>query len=105
MSIQKRFLTSKGICRVTFSLPKSVVENVSKIAVVGDFNDWCTERNPMKKTKNGKYEGAIDLPLGKEYQFRYLIDDDKWENDMEADGMTTTPYKGTFNSVVKCDYP
>ncbi len=105
MSIQKRFLTDKGVCRVTFSLPKSIVEHANKIAVVGDFNGWCAEKNLMKKTKSGKFESAVDLPLGKHYQFRYLIDDDKWESDMEADGLSETPYKETFNSVVKCDHP
>jgi len=101
MSIQKRFLTDKGVCQVTFILPESITNASKKVAVVGDFNAWNSEKHPMKKTKDGKYKCTVDLPLGKEYQFRYLLDETRWENDWEDDGLVPTPYKETFNSLVK----
>lgn len=101
MSIQKRFLTGKGVCQVTFVIPESITEGSKKVAVVGDFNDWNSEMHRMKKTKDGKFKCSIELPTGREYQFRYLLDDIRWENDWEDDGLVATPYKETFNSSVK----
>jgi len=50
---------------------------------------------------NSKTGGAdfLDLETGKEYQFRYLLDDDRWENDWDADAYTPNEI-GTENSVV-----
>jgi 1,4-alpha-glucan branching enzyme len=101
MSIKKRFLKDKGVCQVTFVLPESITEGSKKVAVVGDFNGWDSEKDLMKKSKDGKFKCSVDLPLGKDYQFRYLLDDSRWENDWEDDGLVATPFKETFNSSVK----
>jgi 1,4-alpha-glucan branching enzyme len=101
MSIQKHFFPGRGVCQVHFSLPLSIFDDAKKIAVVGDFNNWNRESNFMKKTKNGKFQSTVELALGKEYQFRYLIDDNDWENDWEADGLVETPFEEIYNSMVK----
>jgi hypothetical protein len=41
----------------------------------------------------------VELESGKEYQFRYLINGETWENDFEADAYAPTPF-GVENSVV-----
>ena len=105
MSIQKRFLPEKGVCRVRFSLPESIVDHAKKVAVVGDFNDWNPEKNLMKKAKNGRFECFIELPLGRDYQFRYLIDKYNWESEWDADALATTPFEETYNSVIHCFHP
>ena len=46
MSIKKTFFPEKGVCRVIFSLPDSLVDHVKKVAIVGDFNDWHPEKHP-----------------------------------------------------------
>ena len=102
MSIKKTFFPEKGVCRVIFSLPNSLVDHVKKVAIVGDFNDWHPERHPMKKTGNGKFTFTLELPLGKDYQFRYLIDSYRWESDKDADALAPTPYEDVYNSVIKC---
>ena len=43
---------------------------------------------------------AIYLKAGTEYQFRYLIDGARWENDTQADGYAETPYF-SHNSIIK----
>ncbi|NOU19627.1 MAG: glycoside hydrolase [Bacteroidales bacterium] len=100
MSIQKRFLTDKGVCQITFVLPESITNTSKKVAVVGDFNNWSSEKHPMKKNKDGKFKCTVELPLGKEYQYRYLLDDTRWENDWDNDGLVATPYKDTYNSSI-----
>ena len=53
--------------------------------LVGDFNNWDTEADRMKKARDGSFSLKIEVPAGKDYQFRYLIDGQKWENDWSAD--------------------
>ena len=54
----------------------------------------------MKKLKKGEYTIKLDLEPGREYQFRYLIDELKWENDWNADKYVQSPYGDSDNSVV-----
>ena len=42
MSLKKKYL-KKGICKVTFRLPKEVAPSASAVSLVGDFNDWDAE--------------------------------------------------------------
>ncbi|MBW2108797.1 MAG: response regulator [Deltaproteobacteria bacterium] len=99
--IQKRYLPDKKICQVTFRLPKIAAEDAKRVCVVGDFNDWRSDAAPMKRLKNGDYAVKLELQTGREYQFRYLIDESKWENDWNADGYVRSPFGDCDNSVVK----
>ncbi len=54
----------------------------------------------MKKLKRGDYTIKLDLEPEREYQFRYLIDELKWENDWKADKYVKNPYGDSDNSVV-----
>lgn len=103
MSIEKKYFPKKGFCRVSFRLPDSITDHAERVAIVGDFNSWQPEQNLMKKDKQGKFKCAIDLPSGKNYEFRYLIDSCRWESEWEADGLAKTPYEETYNSVIRCD--
>ncbi len=73
--------------------------NASNVHVVGEFNNWSEQDSPLKQLKNGSFSATIDLEQGREYQFRYLIDGNVWENDDEADKYVTSPM-GSENSVV-----
>lgn len=100
MSLKKKYLKSKPICKVSFSLPKDAVKSAKKVAIVGDFNQWDEKAHPMKKLKNGSFTSTIDLEAGKEYQFRYLIDGEQWENDWVADAYVPNAFGDDENSVV-----
>ena len=54
----------------------------------------------MKSTKDGKFSTTIDLQTGREYHFRYLINEDQWENDPEADRQEVTIYGDSHNSIL-----
>jgi 1,4-alpha-glucan branching enzyme len=100
MSLQKRFLKSKPVCKVTFKLPKQVAGEAGAVCLVGEFNGWDTAATPMKKLKSGDFTVTLDLETGREYQFRYLIDGDRWQNDEAADRYVPSAYPGVDNSVV-----
>jgi len=97
--IKKVYLKSKDVCKVTFRLPKIAAPGAKKACIVGDFNNWNIYATPMKKLKSGDFTITLELEPGEEYQFRYLIDDDRWENDWNADKYVKSPF-GSENSVV-----
>ena len=101
MSITKKFLKSKPVCKVTFKLSKQQVNGASFIHLVGDFNQWDKAAKPMKALKNGGFTANLDLEQGKAYQFRYLVDGETWMNDEEADKMAPTPFGDAHNSVIE----
>ncbi len=100
MSLKKQYLKSKPVCKVTFRLPKQAAVSAGAVCVVGDFNNWSTIATPMKRLKSGEFKAIIDLEIDREYQFRYLIDDDQWENDWNADKYTPNHFGNCDNSVV-----
>lgn len=95
----KRYLKSRPSCKVMFRLPKDAAENAGKVMIVGDFNNWDAEATQMKKTRNGYFSVTLELEKGREYRFRYLIDNVKWENDWQADKYLPNPF-GSEDSVV-----
>jgi 1,4-alpha-glucan branching enzyme len=98
MSIEKKFQKAKPVCKVKFSLEGEQYMNAKSIVVVGDFNGWQIGETPMKKTK-GVWAVSLDLESGKQYQFRYLIDGEIWENDPAADDFVNSGL-GSENSVL-----
>jgi 1,4-alpha-glucan branching enzyme len=100
MSIKKQYLKKKGICKVTFAVPESQGNGARMVHVVGEFNDWSTSATPMKRSKKGFFSASVELDQGREYQFRYLLDDQLWDNDTDADKYAGTPYGDALNSVI-----
>ena len=100
MSLKKQYLKSKPICKVTFKIPEIISDSAKTASIVGEFNNWSYNANPMKRLKNGAFSVTLDLEKGREYQFRYFIDDEKWENERDADRFVPSPYLDSENSVV-----
>jgi hypothetical protein len=85
-----------GSVRIVFELPSFIWAD--RIAVVGDFNQWCQESTPMHQEQDGTWRAIVDLPLGGRYQFRYLVNG-IWMTDHHADGCAANRY-GSDNSIV-----
>ena len=100
MSIAKKFLQSRPVCKVSFRLEGDHVNGAETVSVVGDFNDWDPSSHPMRKLKKGGFSLTMDLPVGREYQFRYLMDGELWANDGEADRYQATPYGNGENCIL-----
>ncbi len=101
MTIDKRYFKTKPHCTVTFRLPKTDVGTAEKVNVVGEFNEWQTGATPMTRLKDGSFKATVDLEPGKEYQFRYLLDEEHWVNDAEAEAYVPTEFFDAENSVVR----
>lgn len=102
MSIKKEYLNdyNRHKCRVTFLIPKKTGKNAKRAHVVGEFNSWTHSATPMKRLKNGTFVATIELPIGREYQFRYLLDNKIWMNDSDADRFVPTPFGDSENCVL-----
>ncbi|WP_159650836.1 isoamylase early set domain-containing protein [Vibrio atypicus] len=80
--INKRYFKTKDEVEVTFELPAAEVEKAA--VLVADFLDW--QPVEMKKVvKSKSYKFKTRLPKDREFEFRYLVDNEKWVNDPHAD--------------------
>ncbi len=71
------------------------------VHLVGEFNDWSHTATPMERSGDG-FETTVQLKVGREYRYRFLVDGDRWENDPAADGLVDNPY-GEQDSVRTVD--
>ncbi len=99
MSISKQYLKTKPVCKVTFIVPAAQASAAETVAVLGEFNDW--QATLMKKQKNGDFSTTVTVPKDQEFQFRYLIDGQQWQNDHEADAYVPSPLSYEENSVLR----
>jgi hypothetical protein len=97
--LKKSFSKSKPVCKVTFTLPLEAAKGGQDVRILGDFNHWSWENGFRMKPGKSEFATEVELPAGKEYQFRYLIDNHIWENDWKADNYVPAAF-GEFNSVL-----
>ncbi|MBN1429821.1 MAG: isoamylase early set domain-containing protein [Anaerolineae bacterium] len=95
--IKKRYISDGKVCEVTFVLSSEL--QAGSAVLVGDFNNWDKDAQPMKQAKDGAWKAKVKLDAGREYQYRYFVNGSEWQNDMLADGYVVHPYGGE-NSVV-----
>ncbi|TAE59946.1 MAG: glycoside hydrolase [Bacteroidetes bacterium] len=100
MAITKKELKSKPVSKVTFKVTKEVIGEATTVFLVGDFNGWDQTAEPLKADKKGTFSATLDLETGRDYQFRYLVDGVRWENDEAADKYAQSPFSDAQNSVV-----
>jgi 1,4-alpha-glucan branching enzyme len=98
--INKEYLPTQKMCRVTFKLPQTAAPDAKSVNIVGDFNNWNMSTHPLQKDRDGDFTIKLELSPGKDYQFRYLIDGSRWENDWHADRYVRSPFGDSDNSVV-----
>ena len=100
MALHKAYPKSGSTCKVTFELPAEAALGAKTVALVGEFNGWSRGANMMKKNADGSFSITLSLKQHCEYQFRYLIDGELWENDWCADKYARSGYGDCENSVV-----
>ena len=62
--------------KVSFEFP---APEAQEVYLVGNFNNWDTNANPIKKDKKGVWKTTHSLKPGR-YEYRFLVDGN-WEND------------------------
>ncbi len=97
--LKKDFSKTKPVCKVTFTLPLEAAQGGKEVRILGDFNEWSWDKGYKMKAQKAEFTTEVELAAGKQYQFRYLIDNHIWENDWNADGYEVSPFGG-YNSVL-----
>ncbi|MGQ0814799.1 MAG: isoamylase early set domain-containing protein [Gemmatimonadota bacterium] len=93
--VKKRRFAKDNVVKVTFALPADAARESAR--VVGEFNGW--EGTQLERQKDGTWKTTVSLSPGREYEFRYLVDGERWLNDPAADGYRHNPW-GEDNSVI-----
>ena len=93
--ITKKYSKDEKKCRVTFKLPIELDSETAQL--YGEFTNWVGQN--MTRQKKGGFSLSITLLAGHKYQFRYLLDGNRWENDPDADTFIPNPY-GSEDSVL-----
>lgn len=83
---------------VTFEFP--AMSWARRVHLVGDFNQWNEEATPLELDEAHQvWRVRLELDRGREYQFRYLVNQESWHNDWHADKYVPNIH-GSDNSVV-----
>ena len=81
MMVNKK--TESNVMHVKFTQPKIKFEysasEAKEVSLVGNFNQWNSQANPMKKDKKGIWKVTLSLEPGR-YEYRFIADGN-WEND------------------------
>ena len=72
-----------NLAEITFTM-QADASQVESIAVVGDFNDWDPDRNPLlDENGDGLWTATLSLEPGR-YEYMFILDGQKWVPDPEA---------------------
>jgi 1,4-alpha-glucan branching enzyme len=93
--VQKTYYKTKDYCKVKFSL---TAEEAATVEILGLNKDW-ENAVIMKKKKDGTFSADVTLPKDSQHEFRYLVDENVWMNEPDADAEAANVY-GSRNSVI-----
>ena len=75
-----------------------VNDSASKVAIVGDFNDWEEGVSPLRREEKGVWTITIPLAPGR-YQYTFVVDGTTWVPDPAAPRTLEDDF-GRPNSVI-----
>lgn len=96
----KRYFKTKEEVEVTFEYES---ESAEAVALVSEANNWAPVKMSQRK-KDGIFYTKVRLPKDEQYQYRYLVDGQNWENDSAADSYIQNEFGGE-NSIVDTTDP
>jgi hypothetical protein len=85
MSIHIEFDSAGTYATITFALSQ---DNERQTSVVGSFNDWDPDRNPLLPKEDGTRSTTVTVDATHDVHFRYLSSGDIWFDDPDADELT-----------------
>jgi len=93
--ILKTYYKTKDYCKVKFSFKP---DNAETVQILGLNSDW--QRSViMSKKKDGSFAVEVTLPKDSTHQFKYLVNENEWINEPEADSLEPNEFGGS-NSVI-----
>jgi len=93
--IVKTYYKTKDYCKVKFSFRPDRAETVE---IRGLNSDWQNAVE-MAKKKDGSFTADVTLPKDSRHQFKYVVNEQEWINEPEADSQEPNEFGGS-NSVI-----
>lgn len=93
--LQKTYFKTKDYCKVKFVVN---FDNADTAEIAGLNNDWQNTVT-MTKKKDGSFTVDVQLPKNTEHEFKYLVNENIWFNEPEADKESPNIFGGS-NSVI-----
>ena len=93
--VQKTYFKTKDYCKVKFIFN---IENAETIEILGLNSDWQNSIT-MSKKKDGTFSCDVTIPKNTQHQFKYLVNQNEWLNDPDADDLVPNEFGGS-NSVI-----
>jgi len=97
--LEKKYSETKSTCKVTFSLAQEAANGAKRVNILGEFNDWDPGLAVPMRLSDNEFKVMLELPVGRDYQFRYQTDNGIWKNDSAADAYVDLP-NNIRNSVL-----
>ena len=86
---------------ITFSLPAEAMQGASEAVILGDFNNWDPGHAPkLVKQEDGSFSVVLPLEEGETYRYRFLLDNEIWVNDYNAQRYEPAPGLNIDNCVI-----
>ena len=70
----------------------------TRVALVGEFNDWDPAATPMSRTTGGQWHVALPLARGR-HVYAFVVDGSSWVADPQAP-LAPERWYGASNSVL-----
>ncbi len=93
----KKTLRKNGNVYVSFYT--EAIPEAETVHLVGSFNNWDMNEQPMRRLKDGRFMAGRVLAPGASHEYRYLVDGETWVNDWNAESYAPNPH-GSDNCVV-----
>jgi hypothetical protein len=93
--VQKTYYKTKDYSKVKFTVNFDNAETVEILGLNGDWQNAVV----MSKKKDGSFTCDVNLPRNSYHEFKYLVNDNTWLNEPEADGENQNVFGGS-NSVI-----
>ena len=86
---------------ITFSLPAEAMQEANEAVILGDFNNWDPEHAPrLVKQQDGSFSAVVSLEEGETYRYRFLLDNEIWVNDYNAQAYEPVPGFNADNCII-----
>lgn len=72
--------------------------SATSVSVVGDFNGWSKDETPMRRTDSHMWEATVKVFSGI-YQYKFVIDGTRYENDPHNPALVDNYNKSGKNSI------
>ncbi len=93
--VKKTHFKTRDYCKVKFQLN---LKNAETVEILGLNSDW-ENAIVMRKKKDGTFSCEVSLQKDLQHEFKYLVDQQEWLNEPEADAQYQNEFGGT-NSVI-----